>query len=997
LSSSLRLAAFFIWVVSANAFAQTWNGTTYPTSNWSIPANWTGGLPSNDGTANVIFKTGPTITDAYLDTSWNIGTLTFSGSGNTGSTLDITGSSTNPATLTIQNGLTCSLTLTDQALPPPYNVDTINLSLGSFQTWNISTELYVESAISGPGGIDLTGGGLLYLASGNTYTGGTTINSGTVSAVDDTSFGNLSGQLQLNGGTLRFDFINNAPPTSFTRSIVLGTTGGTILFKRAVNISSAISGNGPLALASESNSAPPLTLSGQSSFTGGLSLLNGIYQPDGGENWPVTASGANQSLGNGPVSVGEGVALSIDAASNLGAGNAITLHSGSGLIVTSDSFDPTPLIDPSSTQAYLDLGGSTYNRALNLAALGDGSLTLGVASGQSVTYGASSLQPGTGNVYRLGGDLNQEDSNLVIGGYDNVLTGNASVDIKGSVELLNANNYTGNTVLNSGVAVGSDQSLGTGTVLVQGGGIRSLNGTRIIGNSITFSGSFFNGGFEGPLILNGPVDLGGGAVTQVNIMGSVTFANVISDGTLELTGGTAILRASNTFSTLDLFEATASVASESNLGGPNTPIVLDGTPNGPTTCGTLEATASFTLNNPISFNFNPTLQNAYATFQVDPGVTLTLNDNIPAGTFYKTGLGTLAFTGNSPQDALIVVYAGTVTSTGYSLGGANVIPCPGGTFAGTGQLGFLGMNGGIAAPGGGVGEILADAIAFGNDDGPPVSNTLQFQFSQQGSPNYANLSNSGNGLINFNHIGSNSTFTGTTISIFLSSPNLQIGNSFQGAFFINSSGPISPTFFNGATFNYYVLSPTGTTTFNGQTYAPLNLSHCAVTQSWVAEAPEDAPVGPGQVMQFQLTSATASGLDTWASRFFTAPQLLDSTVSGPGAAPENDGVPNILKYLCDINPALPMSAAGRAALPAFTVANGNLTLTYRQNSSETGINVIVQTSPDLQNWSTITPTSLPVADTIQQIGTDPNTNDPIYQIQVPASGTREFIRLNLTQ
>ena len=74
-----------------------------------------------------------------------------------------------------------------------------------------------------------------------------------------------------------------------------------------------------------------------------------------------------------------------------------------------------------------------------------------------------------------------------------------------------------------------------------------------------------------------------------------------------------------------------------------------------------------------------------------------------------------------------------------------------------------------------------------------------------------------------------------------------------------------------------------------------------------------------------------------------------------------------------------------------------LTLTYRQYAAESGITINFQTSPDLQTWTTVTPTSTPVSDTVEQIGTDSSTNDPIIQIAVPFSGTREFIRLNVTQ
>jgi hypothetical protein len=93
----------------------------------------------------------------------------------------------------------------------------------------------------------------------------------------------------------------------------------------------------------------------------------------------------------------------------------------------------------------------------------------------------------------------------------------------------------------------------------------------------------------------------------------------------------------------------------------------------------------------------------------------------------------------------------------------------------------------------------------------------------------------------------------------------------------------------------------------------------------------------------------------------------------PTATPENDGVPNLLKYLYDIDPSVPMSASDRGALPTVGIDSTTdpdaeyLTLTYREYALKTGI-------------------------------TDSNTGDPIMEVGViiPSTTTRQFIRLNVT-
>jgi hypothetical protein len=81
-------------------------------------------------------------------------------------------------------------------------------------------------------------------------------------------------------------------------------------------------------------------------------------------------------------------------------------------------------------------------------------------------------------------------------------------------------------------------------------------------------------------------------------------------------------------------------------------------------------------------------------------------------------------------------------------------------------------------------------------------------------------------------------------------------------------------------------------------------------------------------------------------------------------------------------------------LPQVAITNVSsinyLTLTYRQNGLATGITVNVQTSPDLVNWTTVTPalnTSTPIA----------GTNDSTVQVGAPmTSPTAMYIRLYVT-
>lgn len=422
-----------------------------------------------------------------------------------------------------------------------------------------------------------------------------------------------------------------------------------------------------------------------------------------------------------------------------------------------------------------------------------------------------------------------------------------------------ANTYSGGTTVRGRLGVGNDAALGSGLVTINGGNLTALNGVKTLGNAISFGPNlnFISGD---SFIFNGTVDLQGGTARLFNNSATpIRFANVVGNGILSLNRGAWSLEASNTFSELQLYDGgKAIVGSASNLGGSSTSIRFGGAPGNPAGSGTLRTTSSFTLSNPISFN--QPQSNGYGTFEVDAGTTLILNSSISASTsdntINKTGAGTLNLATNRVVDTRLNIYGGNVVSGNNSLANALVQVNSGGTFSGTGNVGTtrgFSLNGGNVAPGGGGGTMITSTL-FSSLSTP---SNLQFELSLEGSPNYANLANSGNGLLSFASVGSSSggSLTGNNISIFFDRPSLDIGDTFRGALFSQSATEPSAVVLNGVNFTYYNASPTGTFTFNGQTYALLE-SQSAVSHNWVSESAAfgGGPLIAGQVLEFQITA-----------------------------------------------------------------------------------------------------------------------------------------------
>jgi uncharacterized repeat protein (TIGR03803 family) len=182
------------------------------------------------------------------------------------------------------------------------------------------------------------------------------------------------------------------------------------------------------------------------------------------------------------------------------------------------------------------------------------------------------------------------------------------------------------------------------------------------------------------------------------------------------------------------------------------------------------------------------------------------------------------------------------------------------------------------------------------------------------------------------------------------------------------SGPVT---LGGTNHNVLTFTGSGTVTVTaGQagnsTYAPAT----AITRTFTIAS----------------SGATTESFDDWETRY-------SISGSAPGATVEKDSTPNLLKYLCDIDPATPMSATDRAALPVIgqdTTSNPGttyLTLTYRHYALSTVV-PSVQTSANLQSWTTVP------ADLTKTLST--SGNDSVMEYGVNLNGaTRKFIRLQL--
>ncbi|EEF6300632.1 autotransporter outer membrane beta-barrel domain-containing protein [Salmonella enterica] len=457
-------------------------------------------------------------------------------------------------------------------------------------TLELNTGGTFDNAISGSGQVVKSGDDALTLSGANTYTGGTTINDGTLVAsnVEALGTGDVTDNatLELNtGGT--FDNVisgsgqvvksgDDTLTLSGSNTYTGGTTisGGTLVatsvdalgsgdvtndavleLNTGGDFDNAISGSGQVVKSGDET----LTLSGANSYTGGTTISGGTLVASN-----VEALGSSDVTDNATLELNTGG----DFTNNI-SGSGQVVKSGDDVLTLSgaNSYSGGTLISDGTLVASnveaLGTGDITDNAVLELntggdfdnaisgsgqvVKSGDETLTL---SGSNTYTGGTTISGGTlvaSNVDALGtGDVTDNATlELNTGGtFDNVISGSGQVVKSGdkTLTLSGANSYTGGTTINDGTLVASNvEALGSGDVTNDA--VLELNTGGDFTNNISGSGQVVKSGddvltLSGANSYSGGTTISGGTLvaTSVEALGS---GDVTDNAVLELnTGGT---------------------------------------------------------------------------------------------------------------------------------------------------------------------------------------------------------------------------------------------------------------------------------------------------------------------------------------------------------------------------------------------------------------------------------------------------------------------------
>src|SRR5271166_6175333 len=474
------------------------------------------------------------------------------------------------------------------------------LTLGNDNSNTIFSGI-LENGIIAALGLTKTGTGTLILTGNNTYTGGTTINAGTLALGSGGSIASSSG-LTLAASGAGFDVSAGGNQTIQDLSGVAGSTinlgANTLTAGTADSTSFAgvISGTG----AFTKQGGGTLTLSGANTYMGATTIdagtlalglggsivsSRGLTLAASGAGFDISAGGnqtiqdlsgvAGSTINLGANTLTAGTANSTSFAGVISGTGGLTKQ-GSGTLTLSGANTYLGATTVDAGTLALGLGGSIASSSgLTLFASGagfdisaGGNQTIqdlnGVA-GSTINLGANTLTAGTANstsfagvISGTGGLTKQGSGTLILNG-NNTYTGVTTVNA-GTLQIGNggtSGSIAGNVLDNATFAFDRSDSItfgglisGTGALVQMGSGTVTLTAENSYGGGTTIdTGASLQLGNDGPTgsIIGNVTDNGS---LIFNRSGNVTFNAIISgSGNLVQNGsGTTVLGGANTYS-----------------------------------------------------------------------------------------------------------------------------------------------------------------------------------------------------------------------------------------------------------------------------------------------------------------------------------------------------------------------------------------------------------------------------------------------------------------
>jgi autotransporter-associated beta strand protein len=432
------------------------------------------------------------------------------------------------------------------------------LSLGATRTFDTAAgNITLSGQVSGSGGIAKTGAHTLLVAGNNTFSGGVSVDEGTLATSGTGGFANTANVTVASGASYSVGASDQIQSLNSAGTLVLSAGNLTVSGTASSLVSGPVSGAGNLT----KGGAGILALSSNNTgYTGQTRLEGGILE-----------IGHDGALGAGSLLIrGNGVTVRSSNSDDRTVQTTLGTFGGTSAVYTFGSAGSGNLTFGSTTSASLGgartfnvLNSSTrFNGALtgsgdSLAKTGAGTLIL---AGNNTYTGATTINAGTLQIGAGGtsGRLNANSpittnatlafnrSNSIVQGADfsGTIAGTGAVAQigTGTLTLNGTNTYSGGTFLNSGTLdLRHASALGSGNFTISGGTLANNSGANLTlstNNPQTWGGNFAFSGTGALDLGTGDVKLNGARTVDV-ASGNLTVGGTVSNAGSYYSGGLA--------------------------------------------------------------------------------------------------------------------------------------------------------------------------------------------------------------------------------------------------------------------------------------------------------------------------------------------------------------------------------------------------------------------------------------------------------------------------
>jgi autotransporter-associated beta strand protein len=781
-AASLSLGGGALDLANASGTNLSFNRNTTVTASAQITSDLTSGSAGNTYTLGTLAIGAETLTIA--------GGASLA-SGIAGISFGTTTLSTTGTTFTINNPVGGGSTL--------LTLESVTSSGSDSFIVNGSGNATIGSVTTGSANVTMAGAGTLILSGGNTYSGTTTVDSGTVSLMGSLS---SSSKLTVAGGT-------------FTASVAATVAG--------------LTANAAASAVNETTGADTLTLAAITRNTGATVAFNASGSTGKITYSTITGGGTNQLtnglLGNGGGWATYGFGSTMQYATTTGTSSPYTISAYSGAMpetgVSAGFSGGTSNYSLSGT-GTMTAGGNLlantlqYTGAAQLLSLNSKTLEVNglMNSGSGLLTisggGTTGVEPASSSIGEIAFTGSEPISISSAIGNNTVATAVTANLTGATLTLSGTNTYTGPTYVGGTLSISSNANLGlqssAATLNLDNGTLQATGGSSF--------GLYMSAGTDNRAVVLGP---GGGTFdiasgTTLSVAGAISDSTVGIGGLTKIDTGTLVLGGSDSYTgPTTINGGTLSLATGGSLSS-SSALVTGGSG------GTFTASVGATVNGLIVNAGAPSVDETTTGDTVTLGAITRNLGTVVNFQNYASPVGTIktTSTGNVTSTGIIGPWAffGSGTSLKYATLTGSTSPYPiaaysSGTAAGT-NLASMTATGANYTDASSAGEILG-AGATGN--------TLQYTGSGEtislgnNALTLNGLLNSGSGTLTIS--GDGGVIAGTNTSI----ANELVLNAGSGA--ITVASPITNNQTNASTLTVTgagTVTFTGANTYTGGTY-----------------------------------------------------------------------------------------------------------------------------------------------------------------------------------